>query len=184
MLERHGAAAITAVEANTRSFLKCLIVKELLNLRNVKFLCGEAVAYLKTNPGRFDVVIASGVLYHMTNPVELLDLIAKTTDRLFLWTHYYDVEIMAGLPESEQRFTDAQPCEHAGFRHTLHRREYLSDIRDSRFFGGTSPHSQWMERADILGALRHSGFRDLRIGFEERQNQGLGPSLAIAALRP
>jgi hypothetical protein len=183
MLERHGAASITAVEANTRAYLKCLIVKELLSLQRARFLCGEAAAYLRTNPGRFDVVFACGILYHMTNPVELLELLARTTDRLLLWTHYYDANIMPDLEQSRSRFSECRKLEHAGFPHTLHRREYLDDVHDTRFFGGTAKDSQWMEREEILGALRHFGFTDLRLGFEERTNQGLGPSLAVAALR-
>jgi hypothetical protein len=38
MLERLGAASILAIEANTRAFLKCLIVKELFDLRRARFL--------------------------------------------------------------------------------------------------------------------------------------------------
>jgi hypothetical protein len=183
MLERHGTASIVAVEANTRAFLKCLIVKELLGLQRVRFLCGEAVEFLRANRGRFDLVFASGILYHLTNPVEFLELLARTTDRLFLWTHYYDPEIMPRLDETAMRFSAPASCEQAGFQHTLHRREYLDDIRGTRFFGGTALHCHWMERDEILAALRYFGFTDLRIGFEERENKGLGPSLAIAAVR-
>src|SRR5215213_6466535 len=40
MLEQWGAASITSIEANTRAYLKCLIVKEVLGLQRVHFLCG------------------------------------------------------------------------------------------------------------------------------------------------
>src|SRR5262245_28634524 len=39
MLEALGAASILAIEANTRAFLRCLLVKELLGLRRVRFEC-------------------------------------------------------------------------------------------------------------------------------------------------
>ena len=35
ILQQHGAASVTAIEANTRAYLKCLIVKELLGLDRV-----------------------------------------------------------------------------------------------------------------------------------------------------
>src|SRR5579862_3723444 len=41
MVEAAGAASITAVEGNTRAFLRCLIVKELLGLTRSRFLLGD-----------------------------------------------------------------------------------------------------------------------------------------------
>jgi predicted RNA methylase len=49
MLERFGAASITSIEANTRAYLKCLIVKEVLGLNRVKFLCGDFIEFLRNN---------------------------------------------------------------------------------------------------------------------------------------
>lgn len=72
MLEKMGARSIVAVEANSRAYLKCLIVKELFELKRAKFLLGDFVAYLKNNTRHFDLCLASGVLYHMQNPAELL----------------------------------------------------------------------------------------------------------------
>lgn len=104
MLERFGATKIVAIEANTRAYLKCLLIKELLELKRVSFLCGDFIDYLRANQKRFDICVASGVLYHMLNPVELIALAAKVSDRLFLWTHYYDQKIIAarGCPLNSQ----------------------------------------------------------------------------------
>ena len=44
MLDRAGAAQVVAIEGNARAYLKCLIVKELLGLPRVQFLCGDSVA--------------------------------------------------------------------------------------------------------------------------------------------
>ena len=98
MIERFGAASVCAIEANTRSFLKCLIVKEVLDLKRTRFLCGDFVEYLKHEPVHFDVAFASGVLYHMQNPAELVALLSKTADHLFMWSHYYDGEIFGEHP--------------------------------------------------------------------------------------
>ena len=64
MLDRAGAASVTAVEANTRAYMKCLIVKELLGLKVSKFLLGDLNAYMEETTERFDLCVASGVLYH------------------------------------------------------------------------------------------------------------------------
>ena len=56
MLEQSGVESITAIESNTHAYLKCLIAKELLNIRHVKFLCGDFIEYLKDpNCPNFDV---------------------------------------------------------------------------------------------------------------------------------
>ena len=36
----------------------------------------------KANTVRYDVVFANGILYHMHNPMELLELLGQTTDRM------------------------------------------------------------------------------------------------------
>jgi hypothetical protein len=64
MLEKAGAAQVTALEANSRAFLRCLVVKELLGLPRSRFLCGDFMEYLRQAGPRFDVCLAAG------NPVE------------------------------------------------------------------------------------------------------------------
>jgi alkanesulfonate monooxygenase SsuD/methylene tetrahydromethanopterin reductase-like flavin-dependent oxidoreductase (luciferase family) len=45
---------------------------------------------LEAEPGHFDLVWCTGVLYHMPEPLKLLHAIARTTDRIHIWTHYVD----------------------------------------------------------------------------------------------
>ena len=59
MLEAAGATVI-GVEANKDAFLKCLVVKELLQLQRCSFLCGDAIEYLQETADKFDVCVASG----------------------------------------------------------------------------------------------------------------------------
>ena len=65
---------MTAIEANTRAYLKCLIAKELLDMSRLGFLLGDFMEYLRGDPDHVDVCFASGVLYHVPNPVETLAL--------------------------------------------------------------------------------------------------------------
>ena len=180
MLEQLGAAEIIAVEANTRAYLKCLIVKELLGLKKARFLCGDFVEYLRGDVTRYDACIASGVLYHMFNPVELISLLSRRTDRLLIWTHYFDAAIFRGKPEELSRFGPGIASEYAGFNHTLYRHEYRSARRQMSFCGGTSSSTRWMTRADILSSLHHFGYDDLRIIFEE-PNHPKGPCFCLCA---
>jgi hypothetical protein len=182
MLERGGAARVTAIEANTRSFLKCLITKELLGLQRCHFLCGDFVHYLRESRETFDVCFASGVLYHMLDPVELLASLSLHTDRLFIWTHYYDDELISNNQALRPKFSPGTPHSTAGFEHTLFRQEYLTALEWSGFCGGGRAHSHWMTRADILAALKFLGFKEIITACDEPAHQN-GPAFCIAATK-
>jgi 2-polyprenyl-3-methyl-5-hydroxy-6-metoxy-1,4-benzoquinol methylase len=89
-----AGAQVTAVEMQTRAYLKCLIAKELLDIKGARFLLGDFMEYLQGGEEHFDVCFASGVLYHMRNPVETIALLAKSARQLFLWTHVYDERVV------------------------------------------------------------------------------------------
>jgi hypothetical protein len=182
MLEQLGAAQITAIEANERAYLKCLTVKELTGLTRARFLYGDSVAYLRETDEHFDVGIASGILYHMTNPVELLALLAARCDRLFLWTHYYDEAALRRIPKVRALFKGTTEATHAGFTYTQHRREYQASRFRLGFSGGSAHYSQWLTRDTILAACRHLGFRQLETAFDE-PNHPYGPCCAFVAMR-
>jgi len=185
ILDRLGASEGVAVEANTRAYLKCLISKELLGIPSATFLCGDFVSYLAdhaTNGAApFDLCLASGVLYHLADPVTAMALMRKASDRLILWTHYFNPDLVADRPELAVKFPTAEVVERAGFRHTLHRQEYQGALAVPGFAGGTAPTSNWMERADILGALEHLGYEIVEIGHEEIDHKGQGSCICIAA---
>jgi hypothetical protein len=185
ILDRLGAAEVVAVEANTRAFLKCLIAKELLGIPSARFLCGDFMAYLADHADRqvlpFDLCLASGVLYHQADPVTALGLMRKASDRLVLWTHYYNPELVSSRPDLAGRFPSAQVVERLGFRHTLYRQEYQQSLSHPGFAGGSAETSSWMTREDILGALDHVGYDVVAIGHEERDHKGMGSCFCVAA---
>lgn len=183
MLECLDAASILSIEANTRAYLKCLIVKEILGLKRAHFLCGDFVGYLRNNNTKFDVAIASGVLYHMKNPAELIALLSKVTDKMFIWTHYYDKEIISQnslIPKN--KFTGSTMAEYGDFQHELYRYEYDKALDSMGFCGGSDVFSNWMTRDDIIACCEHFGFDDIRVGFDHPQHPN-GPAFALSAIR-
>ena len=103
-LLQNGAAHVTAVEAAPRAWLRCLVAKELLGMRDTTFLLGGADAYLTATDRRFDVGWCSGVLYHLDDPARLLVRLAAVTDRLFIWTHVHDAEVIAANDDLATQF--------------------------------------------------------------------------------
>jgi ubiquinone/menaquinone biosynthesis C-methylase UbiE len=183
MLEKAGAECVIAVEANIRAYLKCLITKELMGMQRSRFLLGDFEEYLRTTDDRFDAVIACGVIYHMRNPVETIHNIARVTDRVYVWTHYFIRERVEAIPHMQNRFGEARETEHLGFRHTLNRYNYGDFLDTSAFAGGSEAYSNWLGREDLLGALRHAGFTDIRL-HEDQLDHVNGPCLSLVAFRP
>lgn len=182
MLERAGCASVTSIEANPRAYLKCLVLKEVLNLQRSNILCGDFMEYLRGSPPKVDAVIASGVLYHMTNPAELIHLISRITDRLFLWTHYYDEAALARNAAVRRKFTSESQLEHAGFQYQVFRYEYWAAPGLSRFCGGPSSYALWMPRSSIIDCLQWFGFDSVVTGFDEPEHKD-GPAFAVVARR-
>jgi hypothetical protein len=165
LLHSAGASEVVAIEANTRGFLKCLVTKELLGLHRARFLCGDSQEFLRETAEFFDLGVASGVLYHLVNPVEFLELLSRRCRAIYLWTHYYNDALLArqgGL----RRFLKEAPLEWGGRRFVIYRHNYGKSLGWSGFCGGIHDHSYWMRREDILEWLAKLGFGSIAIQFD------------------
>lgn len=183
MLHGAGAARIEAVEANRLAFLRCLVTKNLLGLDRARFHHGDISAGLGTVERRYDLILASGILYHLADPVAVLRRLAPLTDRLFLWTHVVDP---AAMPEGDARrgaFTGAvREIDHDGLVLRLHERRYHGAERDVRFCGGPRDVHVWMEREGLLALVDRLGYDRVRTAHETPDAAG-GPALSILAER-
>lgn len=177
-----GAGSVLAIESNPRAFLKCLIIKEIFDLSTARFLLGDAVEYVRQTTESFDICIGSGVLYHLRDPIGFLELISSRTDRLLLWTHYYDFEILDGLGLERAHFRRREVRLTAGAETFIGFKHSYSNIRSPLFLGGTHDWSCWLPRPEIERALRLFGFTVIEYGFEDRAHPH-GPALAICASR-
>lgn len=180
MFQNRGAKKVISIEANTLAFLKCLCVKEIFKLDRVEFKLGDFVSYLETEIPGFDLVFASGVLYHMEEPLKLLDLISKVSNRLFIWTHYYDHEIISEREHLRQKFSPLTTAEFEGLPYEFSTQAYQDALEWRGFCGGPKPVSKWLTRESILGALREFGFVDIQINFDHLDHPN-GPAFAICA---
>jgi hypothetical protein len=180
LLDRLGAKSITAIEANARAYLKCLIAKETFGMPRVRFQLGDCLVHLRQAAETYDVVVACGIFYHLTNPLELLDLLSRKCEALFLWTVYYDPEFVAANPVPGAKFSEAIPMEYAGFKHTVHRFNYGPSLDWKGFCGGGDTFSYWLDLPSILGALERFGFKDIR---REQHPNVHGSALMLVARR-
>lgn len=182
MLAKAGAE-VTAIESNSLSYLKSLVAKEILGYE-AKNLYGDFLSYLPS-ASNFDLIVASGVLYHMENPIELLCEIASKTSRVFLWTHYFDNDYRDWNPNLLTRLKDkfaqkGKVVEHKNFKYPVVTQYYLESLNLKEFCGGPTEQSAWMYRSDIIELLGKLEFDLVEIVFENREHQN-GPSFAIYA---
>jgi hypothetical protein len=163
LLDRAGAH-VTAIEGNKRGYLKCLITKEVMGMRNSHFLLGDFLPWLESTDRRFDAIWASGVLYHMAEPLRLLRAISEHTDTVFIWTHYFPED---GNPRRPPFFKQSSIAL-AGRSIEHFHRLYLRPRWRALACGGPAAGSCWLRRDDILFALQALGFSRVEIGPENR----------------
>ena len=171
-LEQLGAN-VTAIEANCEAYLKCLIVKELLSLKKTRFLLGDFSLFLAETDETFDMVFASGVLYHMPDPLKLIELIASRTKKCFAWSHYFDASHYPGAQRTPRTVK-------------LHTREFTyhdlayPDMESGKFWGGNQPVASWLGREDMLDAFRAVGFDQIEV-VQEHPTHPHGACMSFVA---
>jgi hypothetical protein len=180
MLAKEGAASVTAVEAHQEAYLKCLVTKEMLGMERVNFLLGDAVSFLGNIGHSYDIGIAAGFLYHMANPVELIELLCMHSRAIYLWTVCWDEEFSRNNPSVPSGNGPASVMTYHGFTHTLHRHPYGQGLNYGSFWGGPADHSNWMEKKDIQLAFAHFGFTRQICKDEANPN---GAALNMVAVR-
>lgn len=181
LAQRAGASRVVGVEANTLAFFKCLVTKELLNLNRCSFMCGDVLEYLDGNDEQFDLCVAAGILYHMAEPIRLIDLISRRARQLFMWTHVYSDEALAN-PALAERLGPPEHKVYRGFRHHVFRHSYALDHTLPGYFGGTAQYSNWLSREDLMRALDHFGWRNVNVAFDDPRTPA-GPAIAFVAER-
>ena len=173
MMSRAGAKHVLSIEGNTLSYLKCLVVQSAFKLNRVDFELGDFTKYLDTTAEKFDFVLASGVLYHMTDPVKLLWDLSRISNSIGIWTHYYDPEVTIG-----SNFDHTPHVQRVGGRDIVsYTHKYGEALKIETFCGGSASTSTWLTRESLLGLLEDLGFT-VTVGHETKSHQN-GPCILL-----
>lgn len=185
MMETAGAR-VDAIEGNHHGFLRCLIVKNLLGLQ-ANFVLGDFSESFGDRD-HWDLVLASGVLYHMNEPVRLVERMAAVTDRIMLWTHYWEPDLSLWAPGvAAQVGTKWRPeatasTEVAGVTVRTVPQLYGEALGWSGFCGGPDTQSLWIHRQDLLDLLAALGFGSVEVAFDDPGHIN-GPAFCVLAVR-
>lgn len=182
MLDQQRPERIDAVEANRLCYLRCLVTREILRISSAHFHLGDALHWLKKSPERYDLIVASGVLYHMSDPIDLLELLAARSDAVFLWTHYFPDDPQEGERWRKPFSGKVVARDYNNMRVRLHERSYKRTSATASFCGGPRDRHYWMNRTDLLMLLTSFGFKSIEVMGEERDHR-YGPCFSLLARR-
>lgn len=181
ILNKERPANIDAIEANQSCFLRCLVTKEILRLDRATFLLGDIQKWLQYTHKTYDFALASGVLYHMPDPGQFLQLLAKRAKAVFLWTHYFDEEAMPSDDVRRRPFSGRVEVRSiAGIDLRYHERSYQHADQNASFCGGMKDRHFWLERDQILSLLEQLGFTSIQVQATDNEHPG-GPCFSIFA---
>ena len=175
-LENLGADYILGIEANAEAYLKCLIVKEAFNLGRCHFLLGDVEEFLTKTDKTFDLVFCSGILYHMQDPLNMIQEICRIASRCFVWTHYYNEE--SGDREGKRT---RRHVERSGFAADYYELDY-HNRSEGTFWGGNAERRAWMTQDSILEGFRHFGLTHVEVLQDTPSHQN-GAAMSFAASR-
>ena len=171
-LEKDGAN-VTAIEAHPQNYLKCLIVKNALGMKT-KFLLGDFHKYMDSFEGKYDLIFASGVLYHMPDPALFLKSMSQITKNLFIWSHYVSSDHANNWDPTfiEKRNLD-------GKVYTYYNYEYDPE-RPDRVYAGIENKCNRMTLEDIESCLDKYNYKTIKL-LENRTDHPGGPAFSLIA---
>jgi len=157
-----GASLIVGVESNPEAFSKCCLVKSVFGLDSARFVFGDFNAFMEKDGPRktpqYDICVASGVLYHMEDPLHAIDLMAASAPAVYVWTCVASERAPTG------EWIDLKDREGRIYRG---RRNYY---RTTEHLGGIHPSAVWLSEEDCLRAFQDRGCEIQRLGGEEHPN--------------
>ena len=149
-LEKLGADVL-AIESNADAYLKCLIAKEITGIK-ARFMLGDVTEFLNSTRERFDLVFACGVLYHMRDPITVVENISRVTDRCYVWSCVFDETHYHGPPR--HKLSDPR---HPTME--LWEANYGRSSMDPKFWGGNGAYARWMRANDMMSLFDHHGLK-------------------------
>lgn len=179
-LERLGAK-VTAIEGNVDAFLRCLILKNALGLQS-QFQLGDFTRAFEGSR-HVDTIYASGVLYHLQDPISFLDMAGKNAKNLFLWTHFFDEENVKNVDHEAKGFSAqiSQVRQYKERNYTYYTKVYdPAHVDADGYIGGLNATANWLKRDDLFAAIEAAGYT-IRKVYEDPHREGVLAAVNILA---
>ncbi len=151
-----GAKEVVGIESSAESFVKSVIAKNEMNLHGAKFVfgdCNKVLAEKKFHAGgKFDLCYASGVLYHMEEPLRTIDLLSESSDVIYVWSQVASERMPAG---DWVTLSDAVGRTYSG---------RINKYTSTSHIGGLGQFAVWLTKDSLHQAFTDRGFRIEELG--------------------
>jgi SAM-dependent methyltransferase len=158
-----GAKRSVGLEVRPENLVRCRFLKRNLKLRNVRFVKGDVRNLSPAAHGRFDVVFASGILYHLEDPFDLISRTAAVCTELAL----IDTHVAVAGSTAHGLTGELETREHAGHTYrgaTVPEHETGISWEEMESFQWSSWgnwSSFWLEQESLVRLLGDVGFSDV-----------------------
>jgi 2-polyprenyl-3-methyl-5-hydroxy-6-metoxy-1,4-benzoquinol methylase len=149
---RQGAAVV-GIEGREMNLAKARFVKEVLGLERLEFQLDDVRNLRVERHGLFDVVLCSGILYHLTTPdvFEFLENIARCCTRLAVFNTQ-----VSTAPRVAVTHRDRQYHGHYFYEHLPENRGGVDE--SATWASLDNSHSFWFTRPSLANVLSEVGF--------------------------
>lgn len=158
MMIEAGAREVIAIEGLSDCWLRCLVVKAAFELDKAKFLFCDFCNYVANYKGeKFDFVSAAGVLYHQTNPAQLIFDLAKITDTVIVWAQVAS----ASKPSAIESTVESSGNTYKGKKNNYNGTRLTS----ASYCGGLHDEAFWMYPDEMKRCFKDAGFVNIVESF-------------------
>jgi hypothetical protein len=147
-------AKVVAIEVRPQNITNALTRLYLHGVNNFEMHLMDA-REVDEKIGRFDILFHSGLLYHLSNPVEHLYKVSRVSDALLLSTQYGD---LSGFFEPTQ----------VGFEGKSYPGYIYNEGGWSEPLAGVEDHSVWLEREALLELVKDVGYSKIEVIADEQ----------------
>jgi SAM-dependent methyltransferase len=175
-----AGAEVVGVEARDINVAKCNFLKDHFALNNVTFVRDDVKNFTADKYGQFDAILAFGILYHLSEPVEWLQQLGAMNRRLLLLDTHVAPDTDAGLELINANTTfdkNSNPLSAQLDTVSVHGAEFCGrwfheyaeatpdDLREQLVWSAYSnSRSFWLTRFSLYHALEHASYT----GYGER----------------
>jgi 2-polyprenyl-3-methyl-5-hydroxy-6-metoxy-1,4-benzoquinol methylase len=148
----HGAR-VTGIEIRESNVKKAELVNEILGHSNLNFICDDVRNVSVSKNGTFDIVICSGMLYHLTTPdvFQLIENMHSVANRMVIIDTHISLK-----PSSKVKYNGK---EYDGHFITEHAENDSSDVKNKRYLASIDNNQSFLfTRPSLMNFLETVGF--------------------------
>lgn len=150
-----AGACVDGVDIRPASIAKAAVVRDILGLKNLRFLVGDALnlSAVESLEASYDVIICAGLLYHLDAPDQMpfLRALASRCSALAIFDTHFAVD----APDEYQ--DDGEHVFRGRFIQELMPGD-VSDGRDAMWAGMGNERSFWLSESSLVNAIYLAGF--------------------------